>query len=189
MLKCERFSTGKTRAEGYVVLRWEKNRDCILYWQTVIKMVNVVFAAWIYEKRIVLEMRRQYWMSSCQLMSNVVPKVSPKHNIVILSYISYKLCEIVKNLVNCWISIEKNKRYWSAVAGVGKKIIVTSYLQPLFLSNHWEASFCQPMGNDKKSVKIRFGVTDIGEESKHSQMYENIILQNLRGYFCSWLIP
>jgi hypothetical protein len=42
-----------------------------------------------------------------QLISNVVPKVSPKHNIVILWYILYKLCELLRNF---WKTVEYRLR-------------------------------------------------------------------------------
>ncbi len=102
-LKCERLSTGKTRAESscrYV--------DEILLvsrmGETPSLLINVVFASWLYrrKKRIVLKIRRHYecrLFNGCkvivvQLITNVVPKVSPKHYIVILWYILY-------NRVNC----------------------------------------------------------------------------------------
>jgi hypothetical protein len=41
-----------------------------------------------------------------QLISNVVPKVSPKHNIVTLWYILYKLCELLKKIFGKLLNID-----------------------------------------------------------------------------------
>ncbi len=101
-LKCERLSTGKTRAEnscryvdeillvsrmGETPSFFDKCRLCHLI---ISKEKNCSENMSSYECRLFNGCK----VIAVQLIFNVVPKVSPKHNIVIIWYILY-------NRVNC----------------------------------------------------------------------------------------
>jgi len=103
-LKCERLSTGKTRAENSCRVSMEPFGRT--YWRNAIIIDKCRLCLLIIskEKNCCSENTSSYecrLFNGCkviavQLIFNVVPKVSPKHNIVILSCISYKLCELLK---------------------------------------------------------------------------------------------